>query len=301
MKQQYPVGRFAPTPSGRMHLGNVFAALIAWLSVRSRNGEMVLRMEDLDTQRTSADFAGILREDLAWLGLDYDRETAPQSQRSAAYDGYFERLREMGLIYPCYCTRSQLHSVNAPHLSDGTYVYTGTCRNLQTPPPNRVPAWRVMVPDRVWTVEDKVQGHYELNLATQCGDMVMRRADGVYVYQLAVTVDDGEAGVTEVVRGMDLLDSTPRQLYLYELLGLTPPEFYHVPLLTAPDGRRLSKREKDLDMGALRQNRTAEEILGKLAFFAGILPRPETVSARELAAEFSWDRVRRGNVTVEGF
>ena len=214
-----PVGRFAPTPSGRMHLGNVFAALIAWLSVRSRDGEMVLRMEDLDTQRTSAEFAQILREDLAWLGLDYDRETLPQSQRSDVYDRYFDLLREKGLLYPCYCTRSQLHGVNAPHLSDGTYVYPGTCRGLTNPPAGRKPAWRVMVTDRVWTVEDKVQGHYELNLATDCGDMVVRRADGVYVYQLAVTVDDGEAGVTEVVRGMDLLSSAPRQMYLQELFG----------------------------------------------------------------------------------
>ena len=158
-----PVGRFAPTPSGRMHLGNVFAALIAWLSVRSRDGEMVLRMEDLDTQRTSGEYAGILREDLAWLGLDYDRETPPQSQRTAAYDGYFERLAGQGLLYPCYCTRSQLHSVNAPHLSDGTYVYPGTCRNLteaQRAAFERQPAWRVIVPDRVWTVEDRVQGTY---------------------------------------------------------------------------------------------------------------------------------------------
>ena len=206
MAELKTVGRFAPTPSGRMHLGNVFAALMAWLSVRSKGGEMVLRMEDLDTQRTSGEYARILREDLRWLGLDYDRETPPQSARSAVYDRYFDKLAEMGLLYPCYCTRSQLHSVNAPHLSDGTYVYPGTCRNLteaQRAAFHRAPAWRVRVPDRVWTVEDWVQGHYECNLATDCGDMVVRRADGVYVYQLAVTVDDGEAGVTEVVRGMD--------------------------------------------------------------------------------------------------
>ena len=219
-----PVGRFAPTPSGRMHLGNVFAALIAWLSVRSRDGEMVLRMEDLDTLRTSDEFAQVLREDLAWLGLDYDRETPPQSKRSAVYDEYFDRMKEMGLLYPCYCTRSQLHGVNAPHLSDGTYVYPGTCRNLQEPPKNRMPSWRVIGPDKLWTVEDKVQGHYELNLATECGDMVVRRADGVYVYQLAVTVDDGEAGVTEVVRGMDLLSTARRQMYLQELFGFSHPE-----------------------------------------------------------------------------
>ena len=296
MNQTYPVGRFAPTPSGRMHLGNVFAALIAWLSVRSRNGEMVLRMEDLDTQRTSGDFAAILREDLAWLGLDYDRETPPQSQRSDTYDKYFEILRDKGLIYPCYCTRSQLHSVNAPHLSDGTYVYTGTCRNLAEPPKNRVPSWRVMVPDRVWTVEDKVQVHYELNLATQCGDMVVRRADGVYVYQLAVTVDDGEAGVTEVVRGMDLLSSAPRQMYLQELFDFPHPQYGHVPMLLAPDGRRLSKRDRDLDLGELRRHVTPEALIGTLAFASGLIDRNVPVSAKELAGDFSWERLKGDSI-----
>ena len=300
MKKDYPVGRFAPTPSGRMHLGNVFAALIAWLSVRSRNGEMVLRMEDLDTQRTSADFAEILRSDLAWLGLDYDRETPPQSQRSETYDRYFESLKDKGLIYPCYCTRSQLHSVNAPHLSDGTYVYTGTCRNLTQPPQNRVPSWRVMVPDKVWTVEDKVQGHYELNLATQCGDMVMRRADGVYVYQLAVTVDDGEAGVTEVVRGMDLLSSAPRQMYLQELFGFPHPEYGHVPMLLAPDGRRLSKRDKDLDLGELRKRITPEQLIGTLACASGLIDRNCPISAKELATEFHWDKLKGDSIFLEG-
>ena len=294
-----PVGRFAPTPSGRMHLGNVFAALIAWLSVRSRDGEMVLRMEDLDTQRTSADFASVLRGDLAWLGLDYDRETPPQSQRSAVYDQYFEKMREMGLLYPCYCTRSQLHSVNAPHLSDGTYVYPGTCRNLQTPPAGRKPAWRIMVPGKVWTVEDKVQGHYELNLATDCGDMVVRRADGVYVYQLAVTVDDGEAGVTEVVRGMDLLSSAPRQMYLQELFGFPHPEYGHVPMLLAPDGRRLSKRDKDLDLGELRKRVTAEQLLGTLAFAGGLIDQNTAISAAELAKEFSWEKLRGDSIYLD--
>ena len=294
-----PVGRFAPTPSGRMHLGNVFAALIAWLSVRSRDGEMVLRMEDLDTQRTSGEFAEILRGDLAWLGLDYDRETPSQSQRSAAYDGYFEMLREKGLIYPCYCTRSQLHSVNAPHLSDGTYVYTGTCRNMQNPPENRKPAWRVMVPDQLWTVEDKVQGHYELNLATECGDMVVRRADGVYVYQLAVTVDDGEAGVTEVVRGMDLLSSAPRQMYLQELFGFPHPEYGHVPMLLAPDGRRLSKRDRDLDLGELRKHITAEQLIGTLAYSAGLIDRKCAISAGELALEFFWDNLKGDSIYLD--
>ena len=289
-----PVGRFAPTPSGRMHLGNVFAALIAWLSVRSRDGEMVLRMEDLDTQRTSAEFAETLRDDLRWLGLTWDRETPAQSQRSAVYDKYFEILREKGLLYPCYCTRSQLHSVNAPHLSDGTYVYPGTCRNLtegERAAFHRAPAWRVVVPDRVWTVEDKIQGTYRCNLATECGDMVVRRADGVYVYQLAVTVDDGEAGVTEVVRGMDLLSSAPRQMYLQELFGFPHPEYAHVPMLLAPDGRRLSKRDRDLDLGILRQRLTREALLGVLAFAAGLIDQEVSVSLKELTKEFSWKKL----------
>ena len=298
MDVKKPVGRFAPTPSGRMHLGNVFAALIAWLSVRSRDGEMVLRMEDLDTQRTSAEFAETLRQDLRWLGLSYDREQIPQSLRSEAYDGYFEILRDKGLLYPCYCTRSQLHGVNAPHLSVGTYVYPGTCRNLIDPPKNRLPSWRVCVPDKLWTVEDNIQGHYELNLATDCGDMVVRRADGVYVYQLAVTVDDGEAGVTEVVRGMDLLSSAPRQMYLQELFGFSHPEYGHVPMLMAEDGRRLSKRDPELDLGEIQKRMKPEMLIGNLAHACGLIDRLQPISAAELAKEFCWNKVRKEDIYI---
>lgn len=293
------VGRFAPTPSGRMHLGNVFAALMAWVSVRSRGGEMVLRMEDLDTQRTGAEFAETLRDDLRWLGLDFDRETPPQSTRSAVYDTYFELLREKGLLYPCYCTRSLLHSPNAPHLSDGTYVYPGTCRHLQTPPSGRAPAWRVIVPQKTWSFYDRVQGEYALDLSTHCGDMVVRRADGVYVYQLAVTVDDGEAGVTEVVRGMDLLSSAPRQMYLQTLFGFAHPEYAHIPMLLAPDGRRLSKRDRDLDVGALRARVSPETVIGTLAYAAGLIDRAQPLSAYDLAAEFSWEKVRRDSIYLD--
>ena len=298
-----PVGRFAPTPSGRMHLGNVFAALIAWLSVKSRDGAMVLRMEDLDTQRTSDAYAEVLRQDLLWLGLTWDQETAPQSRRSDVYDRYFEKLQELDLLYPCFCTRSQLHNVNAPHLADGTYVYAGTCRDLteeQKAAFDRKPAWRVKVPEKLWTVEDKLQGTYTENLATDCGDFVVRRADGVYVYQLAVTVDDGEAGVTEVVRGRDLLSSAPRQMYLQQLFGFSHPEYGHVPMLLAPDGRRLSKRDRDLDLGQLQQVMTAEKLLGSLAHSAGILEKSTPISAKELAAEFFWDKVRKEDICLDG-
>ena len=287
-----PVGRFAPTPSGRMHLGNVFAALMAWLSVRSRDGHLILRMEDLDTQRTSEEFAQTLREDLRWLGLSWDLETQPQSRRSPVYDRYFEMLREKDLLYPCYCTRSQLHNVNAPHLSDGTYVYPGTCRNRTEIPAGRAPSWRVQVPDRVWTFTDLGQGPHTQNLATDCGDFVVRRADGCYVYQLAVVVDDGEAGVTEVVRGLDLLGNSPRQMYLQELFGFPHPEYGHVPMLLASDGRRLSKRDRDLDLGELRKRVSAEELIGKLAFSAGLIDREIPISAAELAGEFSWSKLK---------
>lgn len=297
-----PVGRFAPTPSGRMHLGNVFAALIGWLSVKSKGGSLVLRMEDLDTQRTSEEFAEVLRQDLKWLGLDWDWETPPQSRRSKVYDRYFDLLADQGLLYPCYCTRSQLHSVNAPHLSDGTYVYTGTCRNLTEAEKkafDRAPAFRVKVPDKEVVVEDLCQGTYRQNLAAQCGDFVVRRADGVYVYQLAVTVDDGLAGVTEVVRGMDLLGSAPRQMYLQELFDFPHPVYGHVPMLIAPDGRRLSKRDKDMDLGFLQQNTTAEKLLGFLAYTSGIIDAPEAVSAKELATEFTWENLKKTDICLD--
>ena len=297
-----PIGRFAPTPSGRMHMGNVFAGLIAWLSVKSQGGSMLLRMEDLDTQRTSGEFAEILRKDLTWLGLTWDEETPAQSQRSDTYTRYFEMLRDLGLLYPCYCTRSQLHSVNAPHLSDGTYVYPGTCRNLTAEEQkafHRNPSWRVTVPDRIWTVDDRVQGTYTENLATDCGDFVVRRADGVFVYQLAVTVDDGEFGVTEVVRGMDLLSSAPRQMYLQELMGFPHPTYGHVPMLLAPDGRRLSKRDRDLDLGELRKRMTAEELIGHLAFAAGLIEKDQPISAQELASIFTWDKLQGDSIYLQ--
>ena len=295
------VGRFAPTPSGRMHLGNVFAALLSWLSPKSKGGSWILRMEDLDTLRTKEEYAELLRDDLRWLGLCWDEETEAQSRRSAVYDRYFEELREKNLLFPCYCTRSQLHNVNAPHLSDGTYVYAGTCRNLtedQRAEKKRQPSWRVMVPDREFELHDLVQGHYRENLSTDCGDFVVRRADGVYVYQLAVTVDDGESGVTEVVRGWDLLGSAPRQMYLQELFGFDHPEYAHIPMLMAPEGRRLSKRDQDLDMGALRNRLKPEQLIGVLAHAAGLTEDAKPISAKELATVFDWNKIHGKEIVV---
>ena len=299
--EKRPIGRFAPTPSGRMHLGNVFAALMSWLSPKSQGGDWILRMEDLDTLRTKAEYAELLRDDLRWLGLNWDEETEPQSTRSAVYDRYFDQLREKNLLFPCYCTRSQLHNVNAPHLSDGTYVYAGTCRNLtaeERAAQKRLPSWRVMVPDREYAFTDLVQGPYRENLLTDCGDFVVRRADGVYVYQLAVTVDDGESGVTEVVRGWDLLGSAPRQMYLQELFGFEHPEYAHIPMLMAPEGRRLSKRDQDLDMGALRSRLTPEQLIGVLAHAAGLTENAKPISAVELATVFDWTKIKGREIVV---
>ena len=291
------VGRFAPSPSGRMHLGNVFSALLAWLSVRSAGGKMILRIEDLDPDRCRPEYAAQLKRDLEWLGLDWDREQTPQSQRTEAYAEAFARLD----TYPCYCSRNELHAASAPHASDGAVIYAGTCRDLtaaERAAKTRRPAWRVRVPDEEVSFVDGLQGEVRENLARECGDFILRRSDGVYAYQLAVVVDDAAGGVTEIVRGADLLRSTPRQLWLQTQLGLPHPHYYHVPLLCAPDGRRLSKREHDLDLGVLRQTLTAGQLLGKLAFLAGLLDRPEAASAAELTREFDWTHVFTKNIFV---
>lgn len=303
-------GRFAPTPSGRIHLGNILCAMLSWLSVRSKQGKYLLRIEDLDAMRCPRSLADQIEEDLQWFGIDWDDggsaggEQWYQSSRTEIYDRYFEILKDKGLLYPCFCSRAELHTAQAPHRSDGTYIYAGTCRHL-TPEQiaekskRRPPAWRVRVPNRVVSFTDGCQGVYTENLAQDCGDFIIRRSDGVYGYQLAVVVDDGEMGVTEVVRGSDLLNSTPRQMYLYEQLGFPVPQFYHMPLLTAPDGRRLSKRDGDLDLGVLRERfGRPEPIVGMLAKAAGLRPTAQPVALHELIADFSWDKIPKQDIAL---
>ena len=292
------IGRFAPSPSGRMHLGNVFSAMLAWLSIRSCGGKLVLRIEDLDPDRCRREYADQLKRDLEWLGLTWDEEQTPQSLRSEAYRRMFSRLEEKNLVYPCYCSRVELHAASAPHASDGTLLYAGTCREL-TPAEieekrkKRAPATRVRVPDEIISFTDGVFGAYSENLAEECGDFIIRRSDGVFAYQLAVTVDDGLSGVTEVVRGSDLISSTPRQIWLYRLFGFEPPHFVHIPLLCDVDGRRLSKRDEDLDLGLLRERFTPEQVIGALAFAAHLTDRAEPASVRELVQDFDWSRIPR--------
>ena len=303
------VGRFAPTPSGRMHLGNVFSALMAWASVRSQNGSLILRIEDLDIRAHNPQYTSYLLDDLQWLGLDWDRGPFYQSKRTELYQEAFLDLRQQGLLYPCFCSRADLHAAQAPHASDGTYIYAGTCSNLSQSEreelsKHKIPATRMRVSNKSYTFEDKVYGPISQNLAESCGDFIVQRADGVFAYQLAVVVDDADMGITEVVRGSDLLSSTPRQLYLQDTLGLSHPTYAHLPLLVAPDGRRLSKRDRDLDLGVLRaQGKTPEEILGFLAYCIGLAEKDETLSAAQVVNRFSWDALRahRENVVVEHF
>ena len=296
------IGRFAPSPSGRMHLGNALSALTAWLSARHQGGEIVLRIEDLDPSRSRKAYAEQIMEDFQWLGLTWDLRAPDQSTRNDAYTEAQERLQDLGLVYPCYCSRDQLHAASAPHASDGRVIYPGTCRNLtevQRRAMTKKPALRLMLPDREISFQDGLQGPLTMNLQKEFGDIIIRRADGVAAYQLAVVTDDGAQGITQVVRGRDLLTSTPVQLYLYELLGLPAPEFYHVPMLLAMDGRRLSKRDRDLDFGYLRNRFQPEEILGLLGWLLGLLPRWEKISAAELAAEFDWGKVQKDDIRLD--
>ena len=296
------VGRFAPSPSGRIHLGNIFCCLLAWLSARQKGGRVVLRIEDLDTARCPRRYAEQMIEDLRWLGLLWDEgpdvggPDGPyfQSERTALYQAALERLEEQGLVYPCFCTRAELHAASAPHREDGQVIYPGTCRDL-TPAQaaakaresGRSPALRIRVPDRETAFTDGHMGRYEENLARDCGDCLLRRSDGMFAYQLAV-----------VVRGADLLDSTPRQLLLYTLLGWEAPSFYHLPLLLAPDGRRLSKRNADAGLEVLRGRVPAEEVLGKLAWLAGFHPSAAPCTAEALVEEFGWEKVPRTDIRL---
>ncbi len=297
------VGRFAPSPSGRMHLGNVFAALLAYLSAKSAGGRFLLRIEDLDPQRSKPEWADWARRDLETLGLFWDGECPPQSTRGEAYAARFDALAAQGLVYPCYCTRGELHAASAPHGSDGTPIYSGACRRLSEAAraaKTRPPAWRLIVPEREVTIQDRLQGRYTENLARDCGDFILRRSDGVFAYQLAVVTDDLEAGVTEVVRGRDLLSSAPRQSYLYTLFGAGAPEYCHVPLLLAPDGRRLSKRDRDLELSELLRRRSPEQIIGALLHACGLLERPEPISAQDALERFSWQRVKPDDLVLTG-
>lgn len=297
------VGRFAPTPSGRLHLGNVLCAMLAYLSVRQAGGRFLLRIEDLDVPRCPRRLSQQVMDDLQWLGFRWDEPPLYQSERSDVYERALRELEARGLVYPCFCTRAQLLASAAPNLGDTQVVYPGTCAGLSAEEVTRLsaqrsPALRLRVPDEDVTFTDGLCGPQQENLARDCGDFILRRSDELFGYQLAVVVDDAFSGVNQVVRGRDILSATPRQLYLQRLLGYPQPEYIHIPLLMDEQGRRLAKRDKDLDLTALAKRFSPEAILGMLAFAAGIADEPRPASLDALAQGFDWRRVKREDIRL---
>ena len=292
-----PTGRFAPTPSGKLHLGNILCAMLAYLSVRAQGGRFLLRIEDVDIPRCPRRLAKQCIDDLTWLGFIWDEEPIFQSDRGSIYEDALCRLAKGGHTYPCFCTRAQLMSLAAPNLGDTQVIYQRTCASL-TPEEaarralTRAPATRLRVPDEDVSFVDGLFGPQTENLACDCGDFILRRSDGLCGYQLAVVVDDALQGVTEVVRGRDILSATPRQLYLQRLLGYAAPAYIHIPLLVDHEGRRLAKRDKDLDLSALSQRFTPEDILGMLAFSAGLTDEVRPASLEGLIPLFDWRKIK---------
>lgn len=294
-------GRFAPTPSGRLHLGNLLCALLSYLSARSEGGRFLLRIEDLDVPRCPRALARQAIDDLSWLGFRWDEPPLYQSERTDIYQRHFDRLASLGLVYPCFCTRAQLHAGLAPNLGDREPVYAGACAHLSAQEiaqrsKTRRPAMRLRVPDEEISFLDGHYGPYRENLAKESGDFIIRRSDGLFGYQLAVVVDDALCGVTQVVRGRDILPSTPRQIFLLKTLGYPVPEYIHIPLLTDSQGRRLAKRDRDLDLSSLGRRFSPEDILGLLAASAGLLEEWRPATLESLIPDFSWSKVRRTDI-----
>jgi glutamyl-tRNA synthetase len=312
----------------------VFCALLSWLSAKSKGGAWRLRIEDIDPDRSRRDFALQLMDDLQWLGLPWDGEVVWQSQRSDIYEHYLKLLDDAGLTYPCYCTRADIMATQAPHETDGRIVYAGTCRpknlsrlssssrlsrqsrssrlssssSLSSSSRNSPAAIRLLVPDEVIAFTDGHYGRQEVNLAKHCGDYILRRKDGAWAYQLAVVVDDALMGVTEIVRGRDLLLSTPQQIHLHQTIAsFSPfhpftlsPFYYHHPLLINENGQRLCKRNKSLDLSVLREkHNNPDEIVGFLACLAGIIPAPAPAKPQDLLPLFDWQKVPTDDILCQ--
>ena len=284
------VGRLAPSPTGAQHLGNARTYLIAWLSARSQGGKIILRIEDIDSPRVKAGAAEQAVEDLHWLGLDYDEGPIVQTKRLALYESALRRLQEREAVYPCTCSRADVErAASAPHAEHEGPVYPGTCAGRRADDAlglQDIPhAWRCRIVAGPTEFADGFHGNVRIDLHQIGGEFVVWKSAGTPAYQLAVVVDDSALGVTEVIRGDDLLPSTPRQLLLYQALGLDPPRFAHVPLVVGPDGRRLAKRHGDTRLYTLRAAGVrAETVLGLLAWSCRWLPHVEPITARDLIA-----------------
>lgn len=320
-------GRFAPTPSGRMHIGNIYAMLGAWLSARSSDDAIYLRIEDIDEPRVVPGAADLIMDDLQWLDLDWDGAPVYQSARHPLYEDALRALQRLTiddsgavtadatgsatpLIYPCFCSRADIRAASAPQEGDRFMIYPGTCRRLAETDPDEVRArlaqgrrhsLRIAMPASNSTIafEDRVFGHQEFNVTREIGDSVVRRADGLFSYQLVVVVDDLAMGVDDIVRGRDLLRSNALQIWIRQALtGSTDYSYAHLPLIDNASGQRLAKREKSLDMGILRKHgATPERIIGYCAWLLGLQgdphsTHPQPMSAQEALTEFSWTKVR---------
>ncbi len=298
------VGRLAPSPTGAQHVGNARTYLLAWLSARSKGGRVVLRIEDVDSPRVKPGAAAAACDDLRWLGLDWDAGPIFQTQRLPFYESALQTLQSRERVYPCTCTRTDVdRAASAPHAEHEGPVYPGTCSGRSAADAaalgDRPYCWRFRVPERSPEWIDDFRGPTAIDLRSAGGDFVVWKAPrpgtpATPAYQLAAVVDDAAQGVTEVVRGDDLVPSTPRQLLLYEALGLRPPRFSHVPLVVGPDGRRLAKRHGDTRLSALRAaGVTAESLLGLLAWSCGWIEAIRPTTARELLPLFRLDAVPR--------
>lgn len=313
-------GRLAPSPTGYAHLGNAWAFLLAWLAARSVGGQVVLRLEDIDPQRSRPEYATALIEDLTWLGLDWDfgpdrlenettQDLGPfeQGRRGEFYAAAIARLEQAGLVYPCFCTRKELRSLaGAPHVDDAGAPYPGTCRHLSRERQDALLAQgrrfclRLRCPEDVISFTDDVLGPQAFTLAQCGGDFALRRSDGVVAYQLAVAVDNALMGITQVVRGRDILASTPRQIALLRLLGYGAPTYAHVPLLLDAEGQRLAKRHQSLSLRGLRQaGADPRRIVGFLGTLAGCNPGGDPAHPAELAPRFSLANLRRADISLE--
>lgn len=295
-------GRLAPSPTGYLHLGNARSFMLAWLDVRSRGGEILLRIEDIDARRSVANADSDIVRDLRWLGLDWDNDLTDeyyQSRRGEHYLSALDRLQRQGDLYECFCSRRELRDIaSAPHGRDP--VYPGTCRNRtdeerQSLRRSKSPSLRFAVHERSEvSFVDRVWGVQTERVDVETGDFIVARADGVVSYQLAVVVDDIGMGITDVLRGDDLLSSTARQILLYRAMQHTPPQFTHVPLMYGDDGERLSKRHGGISLAELRAaGKRAQDITGELAFSIGLIDRPEPCAPADLIADFGVEKLRQ--------
>ena len=301
------VGRLAPSPTGALHLGNVRTFMVAWLRARQAGGKVILRTEDLDHPKHKAGAAAQAVEDLLWLGFDWDKEYV-QSERISLYEEALEMLRSKGLAYPCVCSRKDVEAAqSAPHEGDQLH-YPGTCRDrfsswneacrFLNPSSaegvaTRIPCWRFRTPDEARiSFDDGFAGAYSMDVRAQLGDFPLARDEKGAGYTLAVVVDDAAMGVTEVVRGDDLLPATPQQLLLYRALGLKEPKFFHVPLVVGPDGRRLAKRHGDTRIASFREDgMNPEVVIGYLAWSIGMNLDKKPISLAALTAIFDPTRI----------